>query len=52
MNYKKCVKMHFLVVFPDITRIANFWSTNAGTSRTKGVCQTVYTFIRSSLGDV
>ena len=44
--------MHFLLVFPDITKIANFWSKNAGASRPKEVCQTVYTFIRSSLGDV
>ena len=35
-----------------ITIIAHFWSKNADISRTTGICQVIYTFSESALGNV
>ena len=44
--------MQSIPVFPNITKIANFWSKNADVSRTQGVCHVIYVFFESSLGKV
>ena len=44
--------MQSIPVFPNITKIANFWLKNADVSRTQGVCHVIYVFFESSLGKV
>ena len=44
--------MQPLPVFPDVTKIADFWWKNADDSRTQGVCHVIFVFFGSSLGKV
>ena len=44
--------MQSIPVFPDITKIADFWRKKADASRTQGVCHVIYVFFGSSLGEV
>ena len=37
--------MHYISVFPDITKAADFWWKNAAFSRTHEVCHVVYIFV-------
>ena len=44
--------MQSIPVFPDITKIADFWWKNADVSRTQVVCHVIYVLFGSSLGEV
>ena len=44
--------MQSTLVFPDLTKIANFWWINADVGRTQGVCHVTHIFLGSSLGNV
>ena len=47
-----CIKMQSIPVFPDVTKIANFWWKNADASRTQVVCHVIFVLFGSSLGKV
>ena len=44
--------MKMLYVFPDMTKIVNFWSKNADVSRILGVCHVSYIIFGCYLGKV
>ena len=41
-----------MLVFPDITKIADFQWKNADFSRAQGVCLVIYVIFGSSLGQI
>ena len=49
-NQKLCIKMQSISIFPDITKVANFYFKNDDVGRTQGVSHIIYTFFGSSLG--
>ena len=38
------MKMHSILVFPDVTKIVDFQWKNADVNRTQGVCHVIYVF--------
>ena len=51
-NYKLCIKMQFLSVLLNITKIIIFWWRNASLSRTQRSYHMIYKFFGSTLGKV
>ena len=43
-------KIQSILVFLDITKVADFWLKNVDASRTQGLCHMIYMFLGSSLG--
>ena len=50
-NHKLSIKMQFLSLFADITKIANFWCNMLMTAELKG-CVTYFISLGSSLDEV